>query len=214
MLAFLEAVVPVLDADQVATLAEELEAQCNERPQVYRGGRGGGQGRGPHGRGPHGRGPGMFLGRILHDLDGVTDEQAGQITEALDGNRQEFFDLRRAFAKGTISAEELRDGAKALRESVERALQSVLSDDQYSALEAALAEHRAEIATRRLENLEQGVARRLEFLTKVLALTDGQPAAVYAVLDESVVALRALLTPEQAEIFDSLRNLLPGHRGR
>lgn len=246
MLAFLETVAPVLDSNQVASLANLLETRCNERPDGRRGGYGQG-GRHGAGRGPgrHGRGPGLFLGRLVHELEGVTDEQRTQIHEALAGKRQEFFELRQAFAEGTISAEELRDEAKALRESIESALQSILTAEQYEALEALVAEHRAELAQRRLDRLEEGVARRLEFLSNVLTLTDDQRAQVSAILEQSVAArravlealrdgtieiedalyegyviaqdtagaIRALLTPEQQVIFDSLRRVLPGHRG-
>jgi len=186
-----------------------------------------------------------FLGRLVHELDGVTDEQREQIHEALAGKRQEFFELRQAFAEGTLSAEELHDRAKALRESIESALQSILTGEQYEALEALVAEHRAELAQSRLDRLEEGVARRLDFLSNVLTLTDDQRAQVSAILEQSVAArrtvlealrdgtieiedalyegyviaqdtadaIRALLNPEQQVIFDSLRRVLPGHRG-
>lgn len=238
MLGFLESVVPVLEPGQVSTLADLLEARCNERPR-FREGRGG-----RHGHGP-GPGPGMFLGPILQQIEGVTAEQGAQIREALEGMRQEFFELRRAFAAGTVSAEDLRDRAKELRESIEAALREILTAEQYAAFEEAVAEHRADMAERRLENLEEGVARRLEFLGNVLGLSDAQKAQVAAVLDESIAArrtvlealrdgsieiedalyqgyviaretadaIRALLDPEQVEIFDSLKRLLPGHRG-
>jgi Spy/CpxP family protein refolding chaperone len=185
----------------------------------------------------------MFLGRILAQIDGLTTDQIQQIRVVLEGARPEFHDLRIAFVTGTISAEELRDRAKALRERIEGSLRSILTAEQFAAFEAALAEHRAEMASRRLATLAQGVARRLEFLANVLELTVEQKAQVAAVLEESVAArravlealrdgtieiedalyqgyviatrtadaIRALLTPEQAAIFDALKRLLPGH---
>ena len=200
MLAFLETLVPVLDAEQVGPLAHLLAEKRDQRPPHVgddghgHGGPGheGGHHGGGIGMGPHGD-PGMFLGRILARIDGLTAEQIEQIRIVLEGARPEFHDLRIAFVAGTISAEELRDRARALRERIEASLRSILDVGQFAALEAAIAEHRAEMASRRLATLAQGVARRLEFLAKVLGLTAEQKAMVAAVLEESVAARRAVL---------------------
>ena len=122
-------------------------------------------------------------------------------------NREEFRDLRKSFADGTITAEQLRDNAKVLREEMETELANVLTDEQFAALEEALAEHRAEVTQRRIDGLADGVERRTEFLTNVLELDSGQAAAVSAVLQGTLSERQSILEQlrdGQIEIEDAL----------
>jgi len=241
MLAFLQGVIPALDAGQVRTLATILERNREQLGPMM------GDGRHPGGRpgGPRFGGP---IGDVLRDLRDeldLDDAQRQALAVALHDSRDTFHALRRAFVNGEITAEELRDAAKAARVALETQLATILNDDQYALLMNALAERRSEMATRRLEHLEEGVQRRIDFLTTVLSLDDAQAAQVqsillatiplrqaileglrdgtiaiedalyqgYVIARDTSEAIRALLTPEQQEIFDALKQLLPGHRG-
>ena len=77
--------------------------------------------------------------------------------------------VNRALAEADV----LADGPRISGE-----LESILSEEQFAALEAAIAEHRAERTQRRIDNLGEGLDRRVEFLTNVLGLDGGTAAAV------------------------------------
>lgn len=187
LLTFLGTVVPVLEPAQVDELVALLQARMQAGPHD--------EGMGPHGpmHGPGPGGPGPFLGDALHELD-LSADQRDALREQLHESGQAFHDLRVSFAEGTITAEQLRDGAKALREQLETVLAGILSDEQLATLHEAMAEHRAEVATRRLATLEQDIQRRAAFLEKVLQLTPSQASAVSGILEGTVPERTAILT--------------------
>lgn len=201
MLAFLEAVVPALDTDQVATMAGLLERKHDEAGEPGmgpgpRGSRGGGVRPGGRPGGPGGPGFGGPIGGVLRELRDELDLSADQLTalhDALRASHDTFRDLRRQFRDGSITAEELRDAARDARLALEEQLAEILSAEQYTLLMDTLAEHRTEMIDRRLAHLDEGAARRLEFLTNVLQLDDAQAAQVETVLDDSMDARRAVL---------------------
>ena len=82
--------------------------------------------------------------------------------------------------------------------TLETTLQSVLTDAQQATLEEAMAEHRAAVSERRLEKLDAGVQRRVEFLNSVLELTDAQFAQVESILTATL--------PERRTILEALRD--------
>jgi hypothetical protein len=231
VLAFLEAVVPVLEPAQITALVDQLPMRRGmDQPRP---------GRGPHGpgRGHHG----MFMMRVLRQLD-LNPEQRLAVMERVRDSRQQYHDLRTAFHDGTVTAEEIRDGAKEIRLALEEDLRSILDEEQFTRYQELLGEARAKIADRMLERLPEGIERRAKFLTRILTLTDEQILQVRAALEEAASrreailialrdgkieiedalyegylieqdtkeAIRALLTPEQLEIFDALRAFLPG----
>lgn len=202
LLRFLESVVPGLDASQVNGLATILE-QRREQLGPPEGGPGGGGGPGgpghPGGPGLHGPGGPGFGGPIADVLRELRDEldldatQRDALHTLLMDSRETFHALRESFANGEITAEQLRDAAHEARVTLESQLAGILSDDQYTLLMNALATHRTEMATRRLEHLDEGVQRRLDFLTAVLSLDDAQTTQVGVILADSVTQRRALL---------------------
>lgn len=208
LLGFLEAVVPALESGQVSSLALFLESQHaqgpggGDRPQPAGRGPGNPGGvRGPGGPGGPGgpRGPGgpggplgFVLAEIREELD-LDEAQRTALRTALHDSREAFHSLRMAFRAGEISAEELRDGAIAARVALEAELASILSESQLELLTNTLAEHRAEVATRRLERLDEGADRRLTFLTTILSLDAGQTAQIEGILAASIEQRRALL---------------------
>lgn len=200
MLAFLEAVVPALDTNQVAALAGLLERKHDQAGEGMGPGGGGPRGGGmrPGGRpgGPGGPGFGGPIGGVLRELRDELDlsaEQRTALRDALKASHDTFRDLRRSFRDGTITAEELRDAARDARLALEEQLADILSADQYTLLMDTLAEHRTEMIDRRLAHLDEGAARRLDFLTNVLQLDDGQAAQVETILNDSMDARRAVL---------------------
>jgi hypothetical protein len=204
MLAFLESVVPVLDTNQVATLAGLLQQTRNGAGEPGMGPR---PGRGPGGHGvrpggpggpggPRGPGFGGPIGGVLRELRAELDLDAAQRTalhDALKTSHDTFRALRVSFRDGTITAEQLRDGARDARLALEGQLADILSAEQYTLLTDTLAEHRTEMIDRRLANLEEGAARRLECLRTVLQLDDAQAAQVQSILDGSMDARRTVL---------------------
>jgi len=220
MLAFLSAVVPVLDAGQVATMAGLLEQKRNEagEPGMGPGGPGGpgmrpGGGRGGPG-GPGGPGFGGPIGRVLHELRDQLDLSADQRTalhDALKESHDTFRDLRQQFRDGTITAEELRDAAHDARVALEEQLADILSADQYTLLMDTLAEYRTEMINRRLANLEEGAARRLEFLQTVLQLDDTQTAQVQSILNDSMDTRRTILESLRDGVIEIEEALYQGY---
>jgi hypothetical protein len=187
LLGFLEAVVPVLESTQVTALADLLEEKREDARPSF--GSGGGRPR----RGGRGGGPLGFVPRdVVAALD-LSDQQRDELIEALRGSFETFHELRQSFAGGEITAEELRDQAKETREALEERVAEILSTTQFDALTKALAEHRAEIAQRRLDHLGEGIDRRVSFLATVLELSDAQRIEVESALEASVAERRAIL---------------------
>ena len=183
VMTFLETVVPALSTEQVDAMADLMQAHRDAQAS---------DGDRPRGR----RGPGPFLGKIFREVGqdlGVTSDQREAIMTTMKSKRSDFRALRQAFAAGEITAEQLRDDSRALRLEVQGELESILSEEQLAALEAAIAEHRAERTQRRIDNLGGGLDRRVEFLTNVLGLDGGTAAAVRGVLEGSLSERQAVL---------------------
>jgi hypothetical protein len=178
---FLSACADVLEPRQFVKLAElidEKRAAC-DRP-----------GRGM--RGGHGAPIFMPMMRFAHELD-LEQEQIQEIRAFMPDVAEDARDLFTSYAEDTITLDALRDGLRELRAQVEAHLQEILEADQLARLEELIAEHRTDMAERRLENLDERTERRADFLTRVLDLTDEQQGQLDAVLAEAKSRTETLL---------------------
>ncbi|MBZ0267069.1 hypothetical protein K8I85_02850, partial [bacterium] len=141
----------------------------------------------------------------------LSAEQRTALHDALKTSHDTFRDLRQQFRDGAITAEQLRDAAHDARVALEEQLADLLSADQYALLMDTLAEHRTEMINRRLANLEEGAARRLEFLQTVLQLDDAQTAQVESILADSMDARRTILVSLRDGVIEIEEALYQGY---
>ena len=148
-------------------------------------------------------GRGEFGARMRHGMrqhldrfserHGLSKEQGSALRSELRAKGDELDALAREVEAGTITPEEARDRAKAIREEMRASAEKVLSPEQISRFEERRSVRRGEVAERRLAELPVRMERRAQFLTRVLSLDATQAAAVRSVLDQSVEARRANL---------------------
>lgn len=93
------------------------------------------QNRAGHPRGPHDcQGPVERWTEWLTEV-GADEDQIADVIAALETMTTGMTDLREQVADGTLTCEEARDAAEALREDFDTALQSILTEEQYDALQ-------------------------------------------------------------------------------
>ena len=185
MVTFLVGSAPILSDAQMIGLVtflaewrddirEELEAAHDGRP----------------GRG----GPGRMLlvGGALRDLDLDADVRT-EVRELVTESGGALGDLFESFADEAITAEALRDGAKAVSAEFDAALEALIGADAFATFVDARAEHVAEMAEHRIERLDDMAARRLEHLTAILELDADDAASVGAILEDAVASMTSTL---------------------
>lgn len=152
-------------------------------------------------------------------------------SEQIDAIRQQTRELvRQVFQNDALSREEKHDAIKTIHRESKAAIQALLTDEQRAQIEQLKADRQAE-----------RIARKIQQLTDRLELNDDQVAAITLILNnaqqskqairdadiereekrEQVQALKtqvktdilALLTDEQAEVFNRMRTRR-NHRGR
>ncbi len=197
MMAFLEKSAATLDEDQfmelLAMLGErqaahraEMEARMESMAERFGNGeRPGGRRGGPGGRGSENGGP-------FADLD-LTDTQKAAIKDAFRGEREATRSLREGFRDGTVSAEAFKSGLKEQRSVVQETVAGIVGEEAYAALEARKTEQVVKRAERQLERVGEHNARRLEFLTTVLALTPDQVTQAQGVMESAATQVQAIL---------------------
>lgn len=215
---FLEEATGILDREQflqlVNHLAERRDAmQGQGRPLggPMAGGRGPGMGHG-HGGNDHGIGQGAndrpgqgdgprFL-LIFEELD-LSEEQRTAIRTWL----EEYRESHEPPEQGNPEAR--REFMQQMREDMREFLQTVLDEDQLDELDSLHAARRLERIAVQLENLDERFERRVEFLTTVLQLDDGQSGAFAELSESAAAAIRALLEDaDENTDFDALREEL------
>ncbi|MEM7608085.1 MAG: Spy/CpxP family protein refolding chaperone [Myxococcota bacterium] len=154
-------------------------------------------------------------GRLMRQLD-LSDNQKAQLRAIRESLRSQRADLR------TLSGEERRAAARALRSERRRLVDEVLTPAQ-----------RSELRELRAAAGESRRARRVEHMTRELSLSDAQALRVRAILDEAATARRAaiedgrspralrertkaaieaVLTPDQQTRFEAMRAERREHR--
>lgn len=232
MMTFLSTAADILSRDQFVILAEYLAENRPERPE--RGDR------------PDGGKIGERFGRHLADELGLSDEQIEAFQTVVSSYREQFRDLREAVRDDEMSASEALSQALTLAGSMKTELAAILTAEQLATFQELKATRMAEGIERRLENLDERMTQRAEFVAAVLDMDDAQSAQTLSIfqntvsqrteiltglqdgsIDPEVAAFRllviekdawesvyAILTSEQQESWDALKELLPVPHGR
>ena len=203
----------VLTSEQIASIAarrEEMHDRISDRMSDA-GFRGHGSGRGMR---RDGRGPGVDGGRHRGrgpwaggDLD-LTQEQTDAIQDVLEKYRPQMEAIRDQVRDGSLTREEARTRAEAIRDSIRTEIEALLTPEQLDALEA----RRQEFDDRRADRQdarEQAHAAMVE----ALGLTAEQQAEIDALRagpktegtradtrEAHRAALEAILSEEQLEV--------------
>jgi len=180
MARFLESSARILDAEQFATLTRFLDER-REETRLARAGRAGGPDR------VDGR-----LGRFgARQLD-LSEEQRDRLRPAFERYGEGMKENRDGLAAGTLTPEQARDRAKALRSTLEQQARGILSPEQWAKAEQLRDDRRDRRAERRTENPARRLDRRTGFLIRVLDLNEQQADDVRRLTTESIPARRAV----------------------
>ncbi|MEZ4648461.1 MAG: hypothetical protein R3E97_06650 [Candidatus Eisenbacteria bacterium] len=232
MMTFLSTAADILDRDQFVILAQYLAENRPARPD--RGDR------------PDHEKLGERFGRHLAEELGLSDEQIESFRTVVSSYREQFRDLREAVRDEEMGAAEALSQALTLAGSMKTELAAILTADQLSAFQELKAARMAEGIERRIDNLDERMTQRAEFVAAVLDMDDAQTAQTLSIfqntvtqrteilnglkdgsIDPEVAAFRllviekdawdavyAILTPEQQESWEALKDMLPVPHGR
>jgi Spy/CpxP family protein refolding chaperone len=211
MLVFLEESSDILDAGQFAQLAAFLSEHRDANRQAME------QKRPDKGQRPEGHpsmrgeGPGPMFGGLADELD-LTEEQQAQIAEAQKAMHEAMQQLRTQY-EDARNNEEFRAKAKELRDAMQEKIHSILTEEQLAQLEQLREDRQAERQAQHEQMVEIRLDRHVEFLTKVLDLTDAQSLQVKEILttahDQTKTLMESAREDETARenIRDALKNI-------
>lgn len=237
-LEFLARSADILDSQQFAALTGFL----TERRRAHRQAIMEHEGSSPGGRG----GPGSPMARHFEQLAaglGLSDAEREAVREAFAASRSAIAALHIEASGSTLSPEEIRDRARAIRLALEERLRTALGGQRFETLRDRMRERHIARAARWLEDADRAIECHAGLLDRLLALEDEQRTQVESALrgflprwqallerartehlppedviyeghrlaEEMRASVRTALTPAQAERFDALRDLLPGH---
>lgn len=222
----------ILDNNQLATFAKLIEEKRAARRANREGHADDASSMGPRAK------------RMARHL-GVSSEEMKQIRsvhrESADGIR----DLHTRFAAGSISAEALRDGLRAIRLDTEGRMKNTLGETDFNRLHERRNAMKEKALDRRAESLDVRATKQAKRLGRALRLDDAGQARLAAAIEQTLPArrelmeqmsndemapedvvyrgiqieqaasatIRAVLSPEEAVRFDSLKRLLPAGLG-
>lgn len=173
-------------------LAAQRDERFGERGCAGPGGFGPGFGRPGHGGPGHG-GPGGDQAGPFDDL--LTDEQKAAIEEIRARYRPQIEALFTAFRNGEIEQDAFREQMQVLREAMKAEIDALLTDEQKAAIEQRRTERQAEREAEREARRAQERAAMIE----ALGLSDGQVAALDALLEAQMAERDALFEQFLAE---------------
>ncbi len=189
MVTFLTGSAPVLsDAQMLALVTFLVEWRDAARDEFE--GTGPGSGHGGPGRGGPGRM--LLLGGSLRDLE-LTADQRTAVRELVSTSAEALRELLESVANDAITAEALRDAAKAVSAEFDTALADLIGAEAFATVLESRLEHLATMAEHRIDRLDDMAERRLEHLTAILELDEDQVASVGAILEAAVASMAATL---------------------
>ena len=160
-------------------------------------------------RHPHDREMGGRLAQRLH----LTPEQRARLGEELRSHRDELRDLRAAVQAGKFDSADARVQARDIRTDLEREVKRILTPQQFDQMQKIRQERMKHRIDRRLENLGRESGRRIEFLTRVLGLSDSQASQIKEIAQSSLSDRRHVLEQlrdgkiEDAQAADQMRQI-------
>ncbi len=196
MIAFLEESRAILDQEQFVELLGFLGDR--PAPEMDQGaGRDGMQGRGgerpPRGEGRPGMGgdrpprngqkPQGEMGEWIAALD-LSDEQQAALEALQETRHDQMRSLHDDLRAGNLTNEEFREAADALREEGREAFESILTAEQLAQFEEMRTEKELDRIADRLAKLQDAdPTRKIEFLTTMLLLDEGQVAEFTTIIE-------------------------------
>jgi len=184
----------ILDNDQLATFTAYIEERRQARREEWRG------------KGdtkPRGTGP---MARKMASRFGLSESEAEALRAAHKESAERTRQLHKDYAAGTISAEQLRDGLRDVRLSVESKAKELMGAEDFEAIHAKGSEKRGEMFERRSERLDERATKQADRLARALRMDAAGKSRLEAALRETIPARRQLLeelssdqvTPEDA----------------
>ena len=180
MMEFVADVAPDLDTAQLASLVSFISDHQESRMEKMWQKREGRRGMGRHG------------GGHLSALD-LTGEQQAAMKEAREATRNAMRALHDQLRDGAITEDELRAQKQAVRDAMHETIAGILTEEQLAKLEEIRAERRTARLEQRLENLGSRIDQRLDFITRVLDLTEEQQLAIRGIMETSIEEKKAIL---------------------
>ncbi|MDH3215000.1 MAG: hypothetical protein OEN01_01760 [Candidatus Krumholzibacteria bacterium] len=179
MMDFVAMVAPSLDSGQLKDLAQFL-VQHRERHRSRLGGETGER---------HG---GFDDGRIAEEL-GLTVEQREAMTALRKETHDAAREIHQKFRNGNITKAELNQALVELHAKARQRLGEILTEEQLARFEEWRRERMKQRIERQLKHLGRRLEERVQWLTKVLGLTDDQSQQVTTVLETSIAERKTVL---------------------
>lgn len=124
---------------------------------------------------------------------GVSDEEMTKVRSVHRESAEKMQDLHSRYAAGTLSAEELRDGLRAVRVETENRMKETVGEDDFARMHERRGAMKERALERRSENLEMRVARQVELLGKALRLDEAGKVQLASAMDQTLPARRQLI---------------------
>lgn len=170
----------VLDNDQLATFATFIK----ERREARRADRKG-QADDETSMGP--------MARQMARHMGVSSEEMKQVRSVHRESADRMRDLHTQYAAGSISAETLRDGLRAIRLDTEGRMKSTLGETDFNRLHERRGAMKEKALDRRAESLELRATKQAERLGRALRLDEAGMARLAGAMEQTLPARRQLI---------------------